>query len=124
MLDSSKDYVKSNFIDSFAWPGVSDAGECPMSAAVNRILVVDDDTTLIGEYMRCLGEDFEPDIGATTLTDLEKVLLGEDTDERGAARFEVHTRNQGEAAVAAVALAVTLDRASTSRPSGPSTLMM
>jgi diguanylate cyclase (GGDEF)-like protein len=56
--------------------------------------------------MRCLGEDFEPDIGATTLTDLEKVLLGEDTDERGAARFEVHTRNQGEAAVAAVAAAV------------------
>jgi diguanylate cyclase (GGDEF)-like protein len=77
-----------------------------MSAAVNRILVVDDDAMLIGEYMRCLGEDFEPDIGATTLTELEKVLFGDDTDERGAVRFEVHTRNQGTAAVEAVAAAV------------------
>ncbi len=77
-----------------------------MSGAINRILVVDDDATLISEYMRCLGEDFEPDVGATTLTDLEKVLLGEDTDQRGSVRFEVHSRNQGEEAVAAVATAV------------------
>ncbi len=77
-----------------------------MSGAVNRILVVDDDAMLISEYIRCLGEDFEPDLGATTLTELEKVLFGEDTDERGAVRFEVHTRNQGEAAVEAVAAAV------------------
>ncbi len=77
-----------------------------MSSAVNRILVVDDDAMLISEYIRCLGEDFEPDLGATTLTDLEKVLFGDDTDERGAVKFEVHTRNQGEAAVEAVAAAV------------------
>jgi len=77
-----------------------------MSGAVNRILVVDDDAMLISEYIRCLGEDFEPDLGATTLTDLEKVLFGDDTDERGAVKFEVHTRNQGEAAVEAVAAAV------------------
>jgi diguanylate cyclase (GGDEF)-like protein len=77
-----------------------------MSGAVNRILVVDDDAMLISEYMRCLGEDFEPDLGATTLTELEKVLFGEDTDERGAVKFDVHTRSQGEAAVATVAAAV------------------
>ncbi|MDH5621189.1 MAG: EAL domain-containing protein [Gammaproteobacteria bacterium] len=77
-----------------------------MSGAINRILVVDDDAMLISEYIRCLGEDFEPDLGATTLTELEKVLFGDDTDERGAVKFEVHTRNQGEAAVAAVAAAV------------------
>ncbi len=71
----------------------------------NRILVVDDDAALINEYVRCLGEDFEPDIATTTLGDLEKVLFGEDTDERGAASFEVHSRNQGEAAVEAVRLA-------------------
>jgi diguanylate cyclase (GGDEF)-like protein len=68
----------------------------------NRVLVVDDDAKLIGEYLNCLGKDFEPDTATTTLTDLEKVLLGEETDERGAARFEVHSRNQGEAAVDAV----------------------
>jgi len=77
-----------------------------MSGAVNRILVVDDDAMLISEYIRCLGEDFEPDLGATTLTDLEKVLFGDDTDERGAVKFEVHTRNQGAAAGEAVAAAV------------------
>lgn len=71
----------------------------------NRVLVVDDDAMLIGEYVRCLGEDFEPDSVTTTLGDLEKVLFGEDTDERGAASFEVHSRNQGEAAVEAVQLA-------------------
>ncbi len=71
----------------------------------NRVLVVDDDAMLINEYVRCLGEDFEPDMATTTLGDLEKVLFGEDTDERGAASFEVHSRNQGEAAVEAVKLA-------------------
>ena len=72
----------------------------------NRVLVVDDDALLIGEYVRCLGEDFEPDSATTTLSDLEKVLFGEETNERGAARFEVHSRNQGKAAVEAVENAV------------------
>jgi len=72
----------------------------------NRVLVVDDDAQLIGEYVRCLGEDFEPDIATTTLGDLEKVLFGEETDEKGAARFEVHSRNQGDAAVEAVKAAI------------------
>ena len=75
----------------------------------NRILVVDDDALLIGEYIRCLGEDFEPDSAATTRGDLEKVLFGEETDDRGAARFEVHSRNQGEAAVEAVEYAIATD---------------
>jgi len=79
------------------------------SASTNRVLVVDDDALLIGEYVRCLGEDFEPDSATTTLGDLEKVLFGEETDERGAARFEVHSRNQGEAAVEAVEAAVQKD---------------
>ena len=74
--------------------------------STNRVLVVDDDAQLIGEYVRCLGEDFEPDIATTTLGDLEKVLFGEETDEKGAARFEVHSRNQGEAAVEAVEAAI------------------
>jgi len=77
-----------------------------MNALVNRILVVDDDMLLVSEYLHCLGEGFEPDFATTTLTDLEKVLFGDDTDERGAAKFEVHTRNQGLAAVEAVAAAV------------------
>jgi len=72
----------------------------------NRVLVVDDDVSLISEYVRCLGDDFEPDDLTATLTDIEKVLLGEETDERGAARFEVHSQNQGEAAVAAVQEAI------------------
>ena len=74
--------------------------------AVNRVLVVDDDPQLIGEYVRCLGEDFEPDEATQTLGDLEKVLLGEDGDDTGSARFEVHSRNQGDAAVEAVRNAV------------------
>ncbi len=74
--------------------------------STNRVLVVDDDAQLIDEYIRCLGEDFEPDIATATLGDLEKVLLGEDTDDRGGARFEVHSRNQGEAAVEAVEAAI------------------
>ena len=74
--------------------------------STNRVLVVDDDALLIGEYLRCLGEEFEPDAATATLGDLEKVLLGEETDEKGAARFEVHSRNQGEAAVEAVKAAI------------------
>lgn len=70
--------------------------------APNRILVVDDDAAIIGEYLRCLGADFEPDAATATLGDLEKVLFGEETDERGAARFDVLSCNQGSAAVAAV----------------------
>jgi len=76
--------------------------------SLNRILVVDDDAMLIGEYVRCLGEGFEPDCHTTTLGDLEKVLFGEETDEKGAAKFEVQSRNQGKAAVKAVREAVTV----------------
>jgi diguanylate cyclase (GGDEF)-like protein len=72
-----------------------------LHTSTNRVLVVDDDSQLIGEYVRCLGEDFEPDAATATLGDLEKVLFGEVTDRKGAARFEVHSRNQGEQAVAA-----------------------
>ncbi|MCH8248674.1 MAG: EAL domain-containing protein [Proteobacteria bacterium] len=72
----------------------------------NRVLVVDDDQLIIDEYVRCLGEDFESDRSTTTLSDLEKVLFGEETDEQGGAKFEVHSRNQGEAAVEAVADAI------------------
>lgn len=78
--------------------------------STNRVLVVDDEPLLIDEYVRCLGEDFEPDEATTTLTDLEKVLFGEETDERGAAKFEVHSRNQGEAAVEAVEAAIEAGR--------------
>jgi diguanylate cyclase (GGDEF)-like protein len=74
--------------------------------AVNRVLVVDDDVLLIEEYLRCLGEDYEPDSATTTLTDLEKVLFGDETDEKGAARFHVDSCNQGDAAVEAVEKAV------------------
>jgi len=74
--------------------------------SVNRILVVDDDALLIAEYVRCLGGDFEPDSHTSTLGDLEKVLFGEDTDAKGAARFEVLSCDQGQSAVKAVADAV------------------
>ena len=74
--------------------------------ATNRILVVDDDTMLIGEYLKCLGDDFEPDIATSTLGDLEKVLFGEETNEKGAASFDVQSRSQGDAAVEAVRDAV------------------
>ena len=50
---------------------------------------------LIGEYLRCLGEGFEPDAATATLGDLEKVLFGEDTDETGAAKFDVQSRKPG-----------------------------
>jgi len=74
----------------------------PDDTSTNRILVVDDDAMLIGEYLRCLGADFEPDSATTTLGDLEKVLFGEGTDKRGTARFEVQSCNQGKAAIEAV----------------------
>ena len=80
--------------------------EAEEQTVTNRILVVDDDKALISEYMRCLGEDFEPDSVTSTLGDLEKVLFGEDTDDRGAARFEVHSRTQGDSAVEAIEDAV------------------
>ncbi len=70
---------------------------------LNRILVVDDDAMLIAEYLRCLGGDYEPDLHSSTLGDLEKVLFGEETDDKGAAKFEVQSRDQGQAAVGAVA---------------------
>ena len=72
----------------------------------NRILVVDDDAAIIDEYLRCLGDDYEPDSATTTLSELEKVLFGDDTDDSGAARFSVETRSQGEEAVDSVAAAV------------------
>jgi len=72
----------------------------------NRVLVVDDDDQLINEYVRCLGEDFEPDFATTTITDLEKVLFGEKTDKRSVAKYDVHSRNQGEAGVEAVKAAI------------------
>jgi len=72
------------------------------STLTNRILVVDDDALLISEYVQCLGPGFDPNWATTTLSDLEKVLFGEETDERGAARFEVQSRGQGADAVAAV----------------------
>ena len=76
------------------------------ATSLNRILVVDDDALLIAEYIRCLGEGFQPDRHTSTLGDLEKVLFGEDTDEKGAAKFEVQSRDQGQSAVEAVADAV------------------
>ena len=72
------------------------------SGSSNRVLVVDDDSHVIGEFLRCLGEDFEPEALTATLGDLEKVLLGEEDDEGSVSRFEVHSRNQGEDAVEAV----------------------
>ena len=77
-----------------------------MLTSINRVLVVDDDELLIDEYVRCLGEGFEADNASETLTDLEKVLFGEETNERGAAKFDVHTRDQGASAVEAVASAL------------------
>jgi diguanylate cyclase len=72
----------------------------------NRILVVDDDKDIVREYLHCLGSNFEPELATTTLGDLEKVLFGEQTDEKGSARFEVDSRDQGTAGVAAVEEAV------------------
>jgi diguanylate cyclase (GGDEF)-like protein len=74
--------------------------------SINRVLVVDDDELLLEEYVLCLGEDFEGRNASDTMSGLEKVLFGEETNERGAAKFEVHTCTQGEPAVAAVAAAI------------------
>jgi diguanylate cyclase len=74
--------------------------------ATNRVLVVDDDVHIIAEYLHCLGSNFEPDAATTTLGDLERVLFGEETDERGAARFDVRSCSQGAAGVKAVEEAV------------------
>jgi CheY-like chemotaxis protein len=74
--------------------------------STNRILVVDDDQLLVDEYLRCLGEEFDETDAASTYSDLEKVLFGEDTNAHGAARFDVESRNQGEAAVEAVKAAI------------------
>ena len=71
-------------------------------ASPNRVLVVDNDPQQIFEYVSCLGDEFEPDIATETLGDLEKVLLGEEAEADHNPRFEVHSRNQGEAAVDAV----------------------
>lgn len=75
----------------------------------NRILVCDDDSMLIDEYLRCLSQDFVSDQHTETLSDLEKVLFGEETNEHGAIGFDVETRDQGEAAVTAVQEAVEND---------------
>lgn len=72
----------------------------------NRVLVVDDDQALIEEYKRCLSEDFDDETAASTIADLEKVLFGDDPGGRGVARFDVQSRNQGEAAVEAVERAI------------------
>lgn len=79
-------------------------------STTNRILVVDDDKDIVREYLHCLGSNFEPELATTTLGDLEKVLFGEQTDEKGSARFEVDSRDQGEAGVAAVEHAVRLGK--------------
>jgi len=78
----------------------------PKEIISNRILVCDDDESLIAEYLRCLSEDFVADVATATLTDLEKVLFGEETNEKGAIGFDVETQDQGEAAVEAVRIAV------------------
>lgn len=74
--------------------------------AINRILVVDDDTMIVEEYLRCLGGDLDPDLSGSTLGGLEKVLFGEETADSDGARFEVHSCNQGAAAVDLVRQAV------------------
>jgi diguanylate cyclase (GGDEF)-like protein len=68
----------------------------------NRVLVVDDDARQVGEYVRCLSDDFEPDAATETLTDLEKVLLGEPDDVGQGPRFEVLSCSNGDSAVEAI----------------------
>ena len=74
--------------------------------ATNRVLVVDDDEMLVQEYVRCLGDDFEPAIASTTITDLEKALFGQSSEKNAAASFVVDTELQGEAGIAAVQAAI------------------
>ncbi|MDH5455202.1 MAG: GGDEF domain-containing response regulator [Gammaproteobacteria bacterium] len=75
--------------------------EAPHTSS-NRVLVVDTDAGQVEKYVACLGEDFEPANATDTLTDLEKVLLGEESDVEHNPRFEVHSRNQGDTAIDAV----------------------
>ncbi|MEO1204010.1 MAG: diguanylate cyclase [Pseudomonadota bacterium] len=76
----------------------------------HRVLVVDNDSELIAEYVHCLSDEFEADDPTSTLTDLEKVWLRDESDEGGVASFDVHSRNQGQAAVEAVAAATRAGR--------------
>ena len=76
----------------------------------HRVLVVDKDPDLIAEYVHCLSDEFEADDPTSTLTDLEKVWLRDESDDGSVASFEVHSRNQGEAAVAAVSAATEAGR--------------
>ena len=71
-------------------------------ASQNRVLVVDDDARQVGEYVRCLSDDFEPDAATETLSDLEKVLLGEQDDGDHAPRFEVQSCSNGDSAIEAI----------------------
>jgi diguanylate cyclase (GGDEF)-like protein len=71
-------------------------------ASQNRVLVVDDDARQVGEYVRCLSDDFEPDAATETLSDLEKVLLGEQDDTDHAPRFEVQSCSNGDSAIEAI----------------------
>jgi diguanylate cyclase (GGDEF)-like protein len=71
-------------------------------ASQNRVLVVDDDARQVGEYVRCLSDDFEPDAATETLSDLEKVLLGEQDDADHAPRFEVQSCSNGDSAIEAI----------------------
>ena len=75
-------------------------GTLPVSQ--NRVLVVDDDARQVGEYVRCLSDDFEPDAATDTLTDLEKVLLGEQDDAALGPRFEVLSCASGDSAIEAI----------------------
>ena len=71
-------------------------------ASQNRVLVVDDDARQVGEYVRCLSDDFEPDAATETLSDLEKVLLGEHDDGDDTPRFEVQSCSNGDSAIEAI----------------------
>ena len=76
----------------------------------NRVLVVDDDARQVGEYVRCLSDDFEPDAATETLSDLEKVLLGEPDDVGQGPRFEVLSCSNGDSAVEAIRYALDIKR--------------
>ena len=78
----------------------------PGQAAPNRVLVVDDDTLILGEYLQCLDAGFESDQLTRTIGDLQKALFGDEADEPSALRFTVDTRRSGEAAVAACHAAI------------------
>ena len=71
-------------------------------ASQNRVLVVDNDARQVGEYVRCLSDDFEPDAVTETLSDLEKVLLGEQDDGNQGPRFEVLSCSNGDSAIEAI----------------------